>query len=230
LLHLAQTALHLGAQAAQIGRRHFGVAGNALRLHQHGIQLLQAGAGIKQGGGHLFDRRLRVHHQPLVAKHLLVGFRCQAIHLHQQGIHLCQRGDQLFRVGVVTQQHFQGAVRAFQRVRHRLYIGQALVQAGALTRHVDQVLRQIFHHRHQFGDFSGGVAPQHRALGAVLQRRVGQHATVGADFGVADQAAFHSEHAGGAQPARVFARHVDDDADIALVGQLHPAHAADRKT
>ncbi len=100
-------------------------------------------------------------------------------------------------------------------------------ESGAVMR--VQVLQQLAGRRDQARQLGGGIAAQHRALGAVGQRRIGQHAAVGAQVGAADEAAHEREHAGRAQPVRVLARHVDEDARIAVRRQLDAAHAADRK-
>jgi hypothetical protein len=92
-----------------------------------------------------------------------------------------------------------------------------------------EVAQQLTGRRHQLRNLGRGIATQHGAHGTGGQRWVGQDAAVRADVGAPHHAAHQREHAGLAQPVRVFLGHIHHDAGVAGFGQFNAAHAADGK-
>ena len=233
MLDLAQIAFHVGAQRAQVGSRGLGVGAHGLRFDQHGIDFFQAVARVGQQGVQLHDGRLRIRHHALVAKDARIGIGHQAIRAARQLVRRDQQGvgplDQQARLFVVARQQAHGAARTAELAGHGLHVAQGAVECGIAARQVAQVVQQVLGGGQQARDFRRHVAHQQVARGVVGQRRVRQDAAVGAQLGAADDAPFQGEDGAGAQPVRVFARHVDDDARAAVRRQLDALHAADGK-
>ena len=230
MAHFAQAHLHLGAQGAQVGGGDPGVGAHGLRLYQHGVDFEQAGAHIGQQRGELLDSSLAAIHRGLGAVHQAFGAKNTLVGLGQQGVGVVQRGDDFLGVVFAAQHAGQQAVAAGQALAHGLQIAQAGVEAGLRAGHALQVFQQGAGRGHDARNLGVGVAAQHGAFGAGGQRRVGQDAAEGANARLAHHAALHGEDAGGAQPARVFARHVNHHARLAVCGQLDAAYAPNRKT
>jgi len=107
----------------------------------------------------------------------------------------------------------QRAARALQPLVAACRLARLPASAASAPQRI-QVLHQLARRAHQLR-ISAVASPPAPGARLVGQRRVGQHAAVGAQVGVADQAAHEREHAGGAQPVGVAARHVDQEAGVA---------------
>ena len=160
-----------------------------LGIGEDRVNALQAGARVAQDGIELADRCLRFVHHALFAKDPLVG-------LGQQGVGAVQRGDDLAGVVIAAEHTTKYAVTSIQALSGGAQVAQAGIEAGIGGGHVAQVGQQVARGSHQLRELGGGVTAQHGALRSRGQGWVAHDAGVGAQAGVADDAALHGEHAG----------------------------------
>jgi hypothetical protein len=146
----------------------------------------------------------------------------------------CRPLDQLARLGVAAEQNTASApCGPLSLLGHALQVGEARDERRIFGRECPEVGQQFVHRSDQrFRGGSASASPRKTvAHGAVFERRIVEHAGKGADVRVAPTRPRSMVNTLELRSQRsVLARHVDEDARVAVIAEIDAPDAADGKT